>query len=164
MKKIIFRVDDRLIHGQVIEGWIKYYKIHHVSVVSDRVAGDALQKMIFESSLPPGCELEIESLDDFIDSFTKEEHGKEFFLVLLESVNDLYKCMELIDSDIYVNIGCVASREHKVEVSNTVFLDLSEIEMVSIIRNKVDVYIHKVPWEPSVEIRNFSRLLRGGLS
>jgi mannose/fructose/N-acetylgalactosamine-specific phosphotransferase system component IIB len=163
MKKIIFRVDDRLIHGQVIEGWIKYYKIHHVMVVSDRVAADSLQKMIFRAALPPGCTLDICAVDSFLDTFNKALFRKEYLLVLLESVEDLTKCTSFIDSDVYVNIGCVACREHKVEVSNTVFLDLDEIEQVCQIRDMVEVYIHKVPWEPSVEIRNFSKLLKGGL-
>lgn len=52
MKKVIFRVDDRLIHGQVIEGWVKYFKIHHIYLVNDRVNDDPLQKMIYASSLP----------------------------------------------------------------------------------------------------------------
>ncbi|GAB1534921.1 hypothetical protein ADMFC3_05520 [Geovibrio sp. ADMFC3] len=163
MKKIIFRVDDRLIHGQVIEGWVKYYKIHRIMVVSDRIAGDSLQRMIFQSALPSGCTLEIMSVDQFIAGFSRLKKVKDYTLVLMESVEDLARCMNLIDSDIYVNIGCVACREHKVEVSNTVFLDLNEIEQVCSIRDMVEVYIHKVPWEPSVEIRNFSKLLKGGL-
>ncbi|QAR33055.1 PTS mannose/fructose/sorbose transporter subunit IIB [Geovibrio thiophilus] len=163
MKKIIFRVDDRLIHGQVIEGWVKYYKIHRIMVVSDRIAGDSLQRMIYQSALPSGCTLEIMNVEQFISSFEKLKAVKDYTLVLMESVEDLARCTDLIDNDVYVNIGCVACREHKVEVSNTVFLDLDEIEQVCSIRDTVEVYIHKVPWEPSVEIRNFSKLLKGGL-
>jgi mannose/fructose/N-acetylgalactosamine-specific phosphotransferase system component IIB len=147
----------------VIEGWVKYYKIHRIMVVSDRIAGDSLQRMIFQSALPSGCTLEIMSVDQFIAGFSRLKKVKDYTLVLMESVEDLARCMNLIDSDIYVNIGCVACREHKVEVSNTVFLDLNEIEQVCSIRDMVEVYIHKVPWEPSVEIRNFSKLLKGGL-
>lgn len=163
MKKIIFRVDDRLIHGQVIEGWVKYYKIHRIMVVSDRIAGDSLQRMIYQSALPSGCTLEIIGVDQFVASFDSLKNVKDYTLVLMESVDDLARCTDLIDNDVYVNIGCVACREHKVEVSNTVFLDLDEIEQVCSIRDMVEVYIHKVPWEPSVEIRNFSKLLKGGL-
>ena len=163
MKKIIFRVDDRLIHGQVIEGWVKYYKIHRIVVISDRVAGDSLQRMIFQSALPSGCALEIVPVDQFIMCFDKLKRKKDYTLVLMESVKDLTRCMELLDEEIYINIGCVASREHKVEISNTVFLNLDEIEQVCQIREKYEVFIHKVPWEPSVEIKNFLKLIKGGL-
>jgi len=163
MKKIIFRVDDRLIHGQVIEGWVKYYKINHVYLVNNRIADDPLQKMIYASSLPPGTELTTCKVSEFMSTFKSRKTCKEYVLVILENVDDLYTLKELINDNIYVNIGCVACREHKIEVSNTVFLDQEEINKVCQIRENFDVFIHKVPWETSVEIRNFSNILEGNL-
>jgi len=163
MKKIIFRVDDRLIHGQVIEGWVKYFKIHHVILVSDRVKGDPLQTMIYTSSLPPGIELTFYTLEEFKKSFKPAIFKKEYVLILMESVDELFDVRSMLDEKIYINIGCVASREHKIEVSNTVFLDPEEIRKVCSIRDDYDVFIHKVPWETSVEIRNFTDLLEGSL-
>ncbi len=163
MKKIIFRVDDRLIHGQVIEGWIKHFKINHIILVNDRVASNPLQKMIYSSTLPPGTEISVLTLDEFIASFRSDRYKKDYVLVILESVDDLYKIKNIISDDVYVNIGCVASREHKIEVSNTVFLNPEEINKVCEIREKHEVFIHKVAWEPSVEIKNFHNILEGNL-
>jgi len=163
MKKVIFRVDDRLIHGQVIEGWVKYYKINHVVVVCDRMVDDPLHRMIYETSLPPGTELDLVSLDEFVSSFHPENYNKGVHLILFESVDDLYKCKELISNDVYLNIGCVASREHKIEVSDTVFLNNDEISKACRIRESYEIFIHKVPWEPSVEIMGFSKLIEGDL-
>jgi mannose/fructose/N-acetylgalactosamine-specific phosphotransferase system component IIB len=156
-------VDDRLIHGQVIEGWVKYFKIHHIILVNDRVSGDPLQKMIYGSSLPPGTELSFCTVDEFKKTFNRNKYIKEFVLVLVETVDDLYEIRELLDDQVYVNIGCVASREHKIEVSNTVFLNPDEIYKVCRIREDYEIYIHKVPWETSVEIKNFTDLLEGNL-
>jgi len=163
MKKVIFRVDDRLIHGQVIEGWVKYFKIHHIYLVNDRVNADPLQKMIYSSSLPPGTELTICTKDEFKNSFKGNTNPKEYVLVLVETVDDLYEIRSLLNEQIYINIGCVACREHKIEVSNTVFLNPEEIFKVCRIRDDYEVFIHKVPWETSVEIRNFTDLLEGNL-
>jgi len=163
MKKVIFRVDDRLIHGQVIEGWIKYFKIHHVILVSDRVSGDPLQRMIYGSSLPPGTELTICTVAEFMSTFSMKKYNRDYVLVLVESVDDLYEIRSILDNQVYINIGCVACREHKIEVSNTVFLNPEEIYKVCQIRDDYEVFIHKVPWETSVEIRNFTDLLEGNL-
>lgn len=78
-------------------------------------------------------------------------------------MDDLYDIRSLLNEQVYINIGCVASREHKIEVSNTVFLNPDEIYKVCRIRDDYDVFIHKVPWETSVEIRNFTDLLEGNL-
>ncbi|ADD68087.1 PTS system sorbose subfamily IIB component [Denitrovibrio acetiphilus DSM 12809] len=163
MKKIIFRVDDRLIHGQVIEGWVKYFKINHVVLVNNRVASDPLQKMIYSSSLPPGTELTICTLSEFMSSYNSNRYKKDYVLIIVETVDDLYEIKDLLNDKVYINIGCVASREHKIEVSNTVFLNPEEIHKVCRIREDYNVYIHKVPWETSVEIRNFTDLLEGNL-
>ena len=161
MKKIIFRVDDRLIHGQVIEGWIKHFKIASIIVACDRIAGDPLQEMIYKSSLPQGCDLEIMTVKQMKSSFSKDDYKKKMCLVLYESVDDLYNCRYMFDSEIYLNIGCVASREHKYEISDTVFLDIDEINKACDIRKDFPVFVHKLPWEHSVEINNFSKFLEG---
>ena len=46
---IIFtRIDDRLIHGQVVEGWVNFLKATAILVADDRVASNALQRSIME--------------------------------------------------------------------------------------------------------------------
>ncbi|HCW93603.1 MAG TPA: PTS mannose/fructose/sorbose transporter subunit IIB, partial [Flexistipes sinusarabici] len=116
-KKIIFRVDDRLIHGQVIEGWIKYYKINDIIIVSDRICSDDLQKMIYSSILPANCTLNFYGVDDFTKNYREISTTKNSLLILFESVNDLYRVRDILDESIFINIGCVASREHKIEIT-----------------------------------------------
>lgn len=159
-KKIVLRVDDRLIHGQVIEGWIKHFKIGHIILVSDRVAADNLQQMIYSSILPPGCKLDIIT-NDFFKKLIKKIKSKKIVLILFESIADLYSNKEEINTDMFLNIGCVASREHKIEISDTVFLDNKEILMLCQLRDFFDIHIKKLPWETGVEIRNFASFLEG---
>ena len=35
MKRLIYRVDDRFIHGQVLEGWVNYLHIKDIIIVND---------------------------------------------------------------------------------------------------------------------------------
>lgn len=159
-KKIIFRVDDRLIHGQVIEGWIKYYKINHTYIVNDKIYGDLLQEVIYSSVLPDYCDLKIFNKDTFRVYFNNIRIDNHM-LVLFENINDLYDLRELITDKTYVNIGCVASREHKIEITDTVFLDLEELRLLSELREKHNIYIKKLPWDTNIEIKNFYTFLKG---
>jgi len=34
MEIVLVRIDDRLIHGQVVEGWLKSIGVNHIIVVS----------------------------------------------------------------------------------------------------------------------------------
>jgi len=59
MPPYIVRIDDRLIHGQVVEGWIVPLRMEEVIVVSDAAASDETQKTMMGLSLPPQVELEV---------------------------------------------------------------------------------------------------------
>lgn len=158
VKRIIFRVDDRLIHGQVIEGWIKYYKIKNVIIVSDNICNDMLKKTIYSSITPSDVKLDFKCKDEFKKSFDPSQIN-DSLLVLFEDVATLYSLKDILNNDIYINIGCVANRKHKIEVSDTVFLTKEEIRMLCELRQNYMIYIKKLPWETSVDINNFDKLL-----
>ena len=50
--KAWFRVDNRLIHGQVIEAWLPYLDAAELIVVNDDLAGDELQQQIMKLAVP----------------------------------------------------------------------------------------------------------------
>ena len=47
-----FRVDNRLVHGQVIEAWLPYTGARHLIVANDELAADALRQQIIELAVP----------------------------------------------------------------------------------------------------------------
>ena len=42
----IVRIDDRLIHGQIVQGWLKTIDVDKILIVSDEVANDEMQKIL----------------------------------------------------------------------------------------------------------------------
>ncbi|MGA1845733.1 PTS system mannose/fructose/N-acetylgalactosamine-transporter subunit IIB [Deferribacter abyssi] len=158
-KRIIFRVDDRLIHGQVIEGWIKYYKINDVIIVSDNIVKDELKKTIYKSIIPNSVSLNFYSVSDFKKKFDIKKI-KNDLLVLFEDVNTFMQVSDLLSDEIYINIGCVANRKHKIEVSDTVYLTKEEILALCTLRDKYMIFTKKLPWETNVDIKNFHKLVK----
>ena len=47
-----FRIDNRLVHGQVIEAWLPYLRAHTLVVVNDVLAADHLQQEIMKLAIP----------------------------------------------------------------------------------------------------------------
>ena len=47
-----FRVDNRLVHGQVIEAWLPYTGAKHLVVANDELATDLLRRQIVELAIP----------------------------------------------------------------------------------------------------------------
>jgi len=61
---VLSRIDDRLIHGQVVEGWVNYLKATSIFVADDRVASNAFQRSIMELSVPQGLKVAIGRVED----------------------------------------------------------------------------------------------------
>ena len=61
---VLSRIDDRLIHGQVVEGWVNFLKATCIYVADDRVASNPFQRTIMELSVPQGLKAVIGRVED----------------------------------------------------------------------------------------------------
>ena len=53
MKNIaLARIDDRLIHGQVVTAWIKQYPINKILIIDDELSRNSLMKRIYVAAGP----------------------------------------------------------------------------------------------------------------
>lgn len=59
-----FRVDNRLVHGQVIEAWLPYLDAVELVVVNDALAADDLQQQIMKLAVPGRVTVTFASLCD----------------------------------------------------------------------------------------------------
>jgi PTS system mannose-specific IIB component len=60
----LVRIDDRLIHGQIVEGWVNYLKATCIMVADDAVASNPGQRTIMELSVPHGLQVFIGSVEE----------------------------------------------------------------------------------------------------
>lgn len=65
----LFRVDDRLLHGQVALAWGRALAPRRFLLVDDALAGDPRSIQVYCLSAPEGTEVEIRSEADFLGSF-----------------------------------------------------------------------------------------------
>ncbi|SES95330.1 PTS system sorbose subfamily IIB component [Enterococcus malodoratus] len=52
MSIVLARIDDRLIHGQVMTSWLNYTGANRIIIVDDETANDTFLKMIVTSVAP----------------------------------------------------------------------------------------------------------------
>ena len=63
------RVDDRLLHGQVITKWITTYDPDAIVIADDKTVNDTVAKMALRVAKPAGMKMSIRSVDDAIQLF-----------------------------------------------------------------------------------------------
>jgi PTS system mannose-specific IIB component len=59
----LVRVDDRLIHGQVVAIWLKALGARRILIVDDRTARDEFLREVITLSAPPGVPVEVHDLE-----------------------------------------------------------------------------------------------------
>ena len=60
----LYRIDDRLVHGQVVEAWVPYLKAGEIAVVSDDLSRDLMRQTIMRFAAPEDIALRILPLSE----------------------------------------------------------------------------------------------------
>jgi len=81
----LVRVDDRLIHGQVVAIWLKALRAERIVIVDDRTAADEFLREILELAAPPGVPVEVHDVERGTQRVRDLAAATEPIFVLLRS-------------------------------------------------------------------------------
>src|SRR5205814_864876 len=116
MGVVLLRIDDRLVHGQVVEGWLKAIRATHIVVASDTVAADETQKALYLLAVPQGIRLSCLSLEDAAAAWDSDAWKKERVMVLVTSPQDVVILLQKGAAIESVNVGGLHYREGRVQI------------------------------------------------
>lgn len=147
----LFRIDERLIHGQVAYAWTNNYKSQALVVITEKEKSD-LEKMTLKLACPRDLRCFILTVDEGI-AWLNKFASKKVFIVS----DSLAVARELIEKGIEVetlNVGGLYFKEGRTQYTTTVFLDRAMEEDLKAIRalgTKIDV--RATPSDKSVDLR-----------
>lgn len=149
----VARIDDRLIHGQVITTWVKNFDIEQVIIVNDKVANDAVQQSVLTMAAPPDLKVVVFGVDKFIEVLKKAEIKRRTMLLFTNSID----VNRLVESGLKLeklNVGGMRMQEGRRNLSRAVAVTPDEEQAFrSLINNNVTVEIQMVPKDPIVELK-----------
>ncbi|WP_051321574.1 PTS sugar transporter subunit IIB [Chrysiogenes arsenatis] len=126
MKKSSFiRVDERLIHGQVVHGWLRYLKVKAIVVVDREVALDKLRQQIYQCAVPRHITVHFvrpEECGGLLDE-------GEATLFLFKSIDQMAAAIAAHEVET-INVGCVqktASRTHSFDAISISDAELAQL-------------------------------------
>lgn len=129
-QNIIWRIDDRLIHGQVIVGWCGQLPIKKLVVIDDFIASHDWEKELMLMAAPPHLSTEILSTMEILQKIDSWKTGKELILILFKSpVTVKILNQEGIHFN-KVNLGGIHYREDRKEILSYIYLSSEEIRLV----------------------------------
>ncbi|MCD6307685.1 MAG: PTS sugar transporter subunit IIB [Candidatus Latescibacteria bacterium] len=134
MPLILARVDDRLIHGQVTEGWCPKLTPVIILVVSEDVAASDWHRELCLASLPPSITGLVTNVAEAPAAINKLQDDARFSYVLFESPADAYKAVKNGALLTEINIGGMHSTSGKREILDHIFVDDEDVKYIKGLR------------------------------
>lgn len=130
----LVRVDNRLLHGQILEAWVPRLKIQKVVVADDEAAASPLALAAMTLCVPPDLPIEVKPVREIDWAALADDPGRN--LVLVRDISDLARARAAgLNSRLApnVNVGNVHFAPGRHPVTPSVFLGDPEIEALRLL-------------------------------
>ena len=146
---LLVRVDNRLVHGQVLEAWVPALRIKALLVADDEAAADALTRAAMGLALSDELALEVLTVADAARRLLPGGAGVgPGTLVLLREVATASQLAAAGVPLPRLNLGNVHFRAGRRPVSPTVYLDEDELALLeALAKAGTEVEVRAVPAE-----------------
>jgi PTS system mannose-specific IIB component len=130
MPVVLTRVDNRLVHGQVLEGWVPKLRANTILVVDRELAGNPLRKSLIEGLSHPGLEVRLMDPERAVRFLAAEETARRVIVVFA----DTQKAVEAHEAGVRfgrLNLGNIHPREGSQAVTASVNLTVGDAKRLS---------------------------------
>lgn len=156
MKHVVLtRIDDRLIHGQVMTAWVKYTRCNEIVIIDDNVSKDDFLKMIMKEAAPSEVNICIYNVEEAIEYLNINDNSKRV-VILAKNPFTVY---ELIERNIKIGeviIGGISAKRNRTKLYRNISASMEEREVLNkIIHRGLAVKIRIIPDDKPIDIYKY---------
>ena len=153
---VLARIDDRLIHGQVMTKWSKGMGTNALFVVDDATAKDPFMKDIYMmSTANSGMTIKVFSNDEVVEYWNTTNFEKNKAILLFKTIADV---KDVIGKGLpikRVNLGGIAKTKDSKFVLPNVAIKPGDFDALKEIEDKgIEVFFQIVPDTKSVSLKD----------
>lgn len=143
---VLTRIDNRLIHGQIVGEWAGCVGANLLVVVDDEVAANEVEKSVMSIAAQSlGLDSRFFTIEQTINTIHKASSSQKILLICKTPAT----LRKLIDGGVnidIVNIGNMHFSEGKKSISEKVYVDDKDLDDLNYIKSKVkEIYIRDTP-------------------
>ena len=146
----VCRIDDRLIHGQIVTKWIKEANAKMIMVVDDKAASDKMLQTILKFAVPAGIQLQILNKEVAVKTVA-EDTSNTNVLMLVRNPKEANLLVEMgmkLDSIIVGNISNSKSKVGRTQLLDYIYVEPDDVEALKRLNAKgVHLEVKAVPEE-----------------
>lgn len=150
---VLTRIDDRLIHGQVMTAWVKSTQGNRIIIVDDAVAKDQFLQKVMRMAAPPGIKVEVHDVEKGAEVLKEDPKDSERVIVLVKYPHTIEK---LVDKGVKIEefiVGGMGAAPGRKKFYRNISVSEEEKDIFSRLINKgVKIDIRIVPDDKPIEI------------
>lgn len=152
---VLARIDDRLIHGQVMTAWLQYSGGNHIVIVDDETAEDDFLKSVLSMAIPVGIKLNIFNCSDGAE-FLKNLNVDDKVVILAKVPETFLKLIEAGVNLKQIIIGGMGANTNRSKFYKNISASDTERETFKkIISLGTTVTIHVIPDHKAINADQF---------
>lgn len=156
MNVVACRVDERLVHGQIMTSWAKYLKLRRIVVVDDQVAKDEFMATVLGMSAPAGISIDILSVADAVSRIQNDKSDENTMLLFkrISAALELAKSLAGTPNELKeLNLGNLGSVPGRTQITKNIFLSEEEKSEARELREMgVNVFLQMLYTDASVPL------------
>ncbi len=121
---VLYRVDERLIHGQVTVGWGHFLQPRHYLVVDDELSDSEWEKELLRLGAPMDAEVEFLAVEEARQRVGTLQGGEDRVVLLTRDLDHMLRLSRggMLSGE-EINLGGIHHRAGRTEVLPYLFLD-----------------------------------------
>ncbi|MDL2225892.1 PTS sugar transporter subunit IIB [Eubacteriales bacterium OttesenSCG-928-M02] len=142
-----YRVDDRLVHGQVVSAWVKALDLNQLLVVDKRIAGDGFIKKVLAMMAPKGTQVTVWDFCKGAEEISRMEELEEMRAMVI--LKDPIGALELYTQGVKMARLCIGGMqrgENRELVQKDIYASQMEMDALFALKDKgVQIYEQQLP-------------------
>lgn len=118
----LFRIDDRLIHGQVVVGWGQPCELGFLVLVDDAVVGSDWEQELYRMGVPPEMDIYFDSVDSAARRMGEYRADRRAGMLLTGDIATMRALVDRVPDITCVTIGGIHHQEGRTARLRYVFL------------------------------------------
>jgi len=157
MSIALYRIDDRLIHGQVVVGWGKPLNVRFIVLVDDAVRASAWEQELYRMGVPADIEVVFASTAEAAERLPEWERDPRVGILVSGEIDTLAALTGNSHQVRRVNVGGLHHRPGRSERLRYVYLtDAEAAQLRALAAQGVEVTAQDVPTAPAVPLKHFT--------
>ena len=152
----LVRVDDRLIHGQVVVGWGRELKPDLVVLVNDEVAANEWEQKLYALGIPFGMKVEFTTVEQAASSVDTWAHDSCKTIIIVNDIDSLQRLCNGAPIIRKVNLGGVHSDGDRQQHLPYLFLSKAEVGQLRLLATRgIEITAQDLPNSAPVTLADF---------